>query len=437
MHPPNILYLHSHDTGRYVSPYGHPFRTPHLQRFAEGGVLFRRAFCVNPTCSPSRAALLTGCYPHQNGMLGLAHRGFSLSDMKRHVLHHLRDRAGYRSTLCGVQHVAGPQVGGAGAIGYDTVLPAGPGARVADRAVQWLRDHGSGGPFFMSVGFNETHRAFPDHDPEDDPRYLAPPAPLPDTPETRRDMADYATMAHRLDTCLGRVLDALDGAGLADNTLVIITTDHGLAFPKMKCNLSDAGTGVMLMMRGPGGFLRGGCVDAMVSHLDLYPTICDVAGVEQPEWLEGKSLVPLRSGEADALHEEIFGTVNYHAAYDPQRCVRTDRFKYIRRLDDYPTPVLANIDASPSKDLLISRGFDERPLPREALYDLTFDPHEADNRIDDPALSGVLDDLRDRLERWMQRTDDPALHGPIPAPSGAKVNRQTDPSPDDPPEVVA
>src|SRR5215471_17617747 len=74
---PNILYIHSHDTGRYIQPYGHAVATPHLQRLAEEGVLFRRNFCANPTCSPSRAALLTGCYPHENGMTGLAHRGWS------------------------------------------------------------------------------------------------------------------------------------------------------------------------------------------------------------------------------------------------------------------------------------------------------------------------------------------------------------------------
>ena len=87
---PNILYIHSHDTGRYVQPYGHAIPTPHIQRLAEEGVLFRKAFCAAPTCSPSRASLLTGQCPHSNGMLGLAHRGFSMTDYKRHVAHTLR-----------------------------------------------------------------------------------------------------------------------------------------------------------------------------------------------------------------------------------------------------------------------------------------------------------------------------------------------------------
>src|SRR3982751_5285119 len=113
---PNIVYLHSHDTGRYIQPYGHAIPTPRLQRLAEQGVLFRKAFCAAPTCSPSRASLLTGHCPHNNGMLGLAHRGFSLKDYGEHILHTLRT-AEYRSSLIGIQHLArDPKL-----IGYDEI----------------------------------------------------------------------------------------------------------------------------------------------------------------------------------------------------------------------------------------------------------------------------------------------------------------------------
>jgi N-sulfoglucosamine sulfohydrolase len=114
---PNILYIHSHDTGRYLQPYGCAVPAPNLQRLAGQGVLFRNAFSCAPTCSPSRAGLLTGQWPHQNGMIGLAHRGFSLNDYKKHIVHTLR-AAGYRSVLAGIQHVAAR----AETIGYDTVL---------------------------------------------------------------------------------------------------------------------------------------------------------------------------------------------------------------------------------------------------------------------------------------------------------------------------
>src|SRR6266566_5025024 len=103
--PPNILYLHSHDTGRYVQPYGHPVPTPNIQRLADQGVLFHDAFCAAPTCSASRACLLTGQYGHNNGMMGLAHRGWSLNDYRQHLVHPLHD-AGYHTVLIGEQHVA-------------------------------------------------------------------------------------------------------------------------------------------------------------------------------------------------------------------------------------------------------------------------------------------------------------------------------------------
>src|SRR5947199_3399394 len=114
---PNILYLHSHDTGRYIQPYGYAVRTLNLQKLAEESVLFRQAFDAAPTCSPSRAALLTGQCPHKNGMLGLAHRGFALNNYEQHLLHWLRPH-GYRSTLIGVQHIANDSA----MIGYDEVV---------------------------------------------------------------------------------------------------------------------------------------------------------------------------------------------------------------------------------------------------------------------------------------------------------------------------
>src|SRR5581483_2766702 len=115
---PNILYIHSHDTGRYVQPYGHAVDTPNIQRLAEDGVLFRQAFCTAPTCSPSRASLLTGQYAHSAGMLGLAHRGFALHDYRQHLLHTLR-KVGYYSARVGEEHIARVP----GTVGYDRVAP--------------------------------------------------------------------------------------------------------------------------------------------------------------------------------------------------------------------------------------------------------------------------------------------------------------------------
>jgi arylsulfatase A-like enzyme len=415
---PNILYLHSHDTGRYVQPYGHPVPTPNIQRLADQGVLFREAFCAAPTCSASRACLLTGQYGHNNGMLGLAHRGWSLNDYHQHLVHPLHN-AGYHSVLIGEQHIAKrPDV-----IGFDRVLKIETTRvdTVAPAAIEILAEPPPE-PFFLSVGFFETHRDFLNPPSLRDALYSMPPANLPDTPVTRRDMAAYKASARSLDQGVGSVLEALDAHGLADNTLIVFTTDHGLAFPGAKATLYDRGLGVMLILRGPGGFAGGKVVDALVSHIDVYPTLCELVGIERPDFLQGRSLMPLIRGETASIRDAIFAEMTWHAAYEPQRAVRTERWKYIRRFGERTTPVLANCDDSPSKSLLLSLGWAQRTVAAEQLYDLAFDPNEAANLAEDPAYADVRAQLAGRLEDWMAKTDDPLLHGDPSPPVGAEVN---------------
>lgn len=425
MKRPNILYIHSHDTGRYVQPYGHAVSTPNIQRLAEDGVLFRQAFCANPTCSPSRASLLTGKWAHSCGMLGLVNRGFSMSDYSQHIVHTLRDGADYHSVLGGLQHVA-PDLA---QIGYDRILEGERSPeKIVSRTVDFLKDAPSQ-PFFLDVGFFMTHREFPEPGPDGDPRYCLPPAPIPDTPENRYDMAAYKASARILDNSIGAVLDALDENGLAENTLVICTTDHGLAFPSMKCNLTDHGIGVMLIMRGPGGFTGGKVCDAMVSHIDVLPTICDLLDIAVPGEVQGSSMMPLIRGEMESIHEEIFAEVNYHAAYEPQRAVRTQRWKYIRRYSDRQKPVLPNCDGGPTKDVWMQHGWQDQYVAPEQLYDLIFDPNETHNLVNDSVVAAVFDDMRHRLDRWMDETEDPLLRGPIPPDPGAQLNDPASVSP--------
>ncbi len=433
--PPNILYIHSHDTGRFVQPYGFQVPTPNIQLLADQGVLFREAFCAAPTCSGSRAALLTGQHCHNNGMLGLAHRGWELNDYGQHWVHTLR-RAGYRSTMIGEQHISVDP----GVIGYDEVVEAGTtrAEDVVPQTIEALRRAASAEqPWFMSVGFFETHRDFFAPTSVRDTLYSLPPANLPDVVATRRDMAAFKASARSLDQGIGAVLHALHDFDLVEDTLVLCTTDHGVAFPGAKATLSDRGIGVMMIVRGPGGFSGGKVIDAPVSHLDVFPTLCELAGVAAPEWLQGSSLMPLVRREVDRLHEEIFAEVTFHAAYEPQRTVRTERWKYIRRFDDYPFPVLANCDDSESKDLLVGAGWGQREVPRERLYDLVLDPAEGDNLAGRPEFAEPLAQMRERLEHWMRETDDPLLRGPVAPPAGALVNEQDQVSPAEPLAAVS
>jgi arylsulfatase A-like enzyme len=418
---PNIVYFHSHDTGRYISPYGFAMPTPNYQRLAEDGILFRQAFNAAPTCSPSRAALLTGQSPHASGMLGLAHRGFRLNDPRQHLGMTLRDN-GYRTMLAGVQHVT---TGDRPELGYVEVAAEGDRDcfAIARDAKRMIASAAAGeDPFFLDAGFFETHREYPQVS-ESAGRYVRPPEPLPDSPQTRLDMARYQESVRRLDTALGTVLDTLDSTGVLDDTIIICTTDHGLAFPNMKCNLTDHGTGVLLILRGPVPGMRGGRVsDALVSQIDLFPTLCDYLGIDQPAWLTGKSLRPVISGDADQVNDAIFAEVTYHAAYEPQRAIRTQEWTYIRRFGDRVLPVLPNCDDGESRAYLMQHGWAEQAIPPEQLYDNILDPMQRSNLANDPALASVQDALRERLDRWMLDTGDPLLEGPVPLPPGARAN---------------
>ena len=418
MPPPNIVYLHSHDTGRYVQPYGHQIPTPNIQRIADQGLLFRQAFCAAPSCSGSRACMLTGQWAHVNGMTGLAHRGWELADYRRHIVHPLR-AAGYWSALVGEQHVSADP----GVLGYDHVVDIGTTrvASIAPAALELLRSRPPE-PFFLSIGFFETHREFFEPSSVRDALYGAPPGQLPDTPVTRADMAAFKASARSLDQGVGVVLHGLDEAGLADNTLVVLTTDHGLPFPGAKATLSDRGLGVMLIIRGPGGFHGGHVVDGLISQVDLYPTLLELAGAPVPDGIHGYSLLPVARREGSEGRQELFAELTYHAAYDPQRAIRTDRHKLIRHFGDRLEPVLPNVDDSPSKSLLISAGWGGERRPRLELYDLIMDPAEMRNLAEVDEYSALRYELDQRLHDWMADTDDPLVNGPVPVPAGASVN---------------
>lgn len=434
---PNIVYIHSHDSGRYLQPYGYAVPTPSLQRLAAEGVLFRRAYSAAPTCSPSRAALLTGQCAHKNGMLGLAHRGFALYDYRKHMIHTL-SRAGYKSVLAGLQHIAAEPA----TIGFDQMLPPTKlvpeeqsAATVAPAVVAFLESKPHT-PFFLDVGFQETHREYPQPTRADNPNYILSPVPIMDTPQTRLDMAGHHASARIMDQGVGQIVDALTRTGLLEHTLIISTTDHGIAFPSMKCNLTDDGWGVSLIMHGPGEFRGGVVCDSLISHLDVFPTICDFLEIEKPGWLEGKSFLPILRGEKKEINEEVFAEVNYHASYEPKRAVRTSRWKYIRHYGERKTPVLPNCDDGLTKNLWLDHGWRKHSVPQEELYDLVFDPTEHQNLSTDPVYQTVLEDMRKRLSRWMTATDDPLLRGPVPAPRGAHLNNPDGVSPKEPTEFV-
>ncbi len=417
MSRPNILFIHAHNTGRFVQPYGYDVPTPRMLQLAQQGVLFRQAYTVSPSCTPSRGALLSGQYPHVTGLCGLAHRGWRLRDYRQTLIHLLND-AGYLTVLAGLQHIARDRA----EPGYQLDLqpPGQTGAEVVPGVQRFLQQTHEQ-PWFLDVGLREAHRAYPEPTAADDPRYVRVPPAIPDTPRTREDFAGYRAAARLMDDSFGAVLDALESSGQAENTLVICLADHGLQWPHYMANVTDRGLETFFILRGPGGFTGGKCCDALVSHLDVLPTVCDLAGIATPDWAAGKSLLPLMDGSVDHLHDELFGEQTYHAAYDPQRTIRTRQFRYLRWYGDRRRILMPNIDRGLTRDELVDHGLVESPRPSEALYDLMLDPNEMRDCRDDPRYAQVLADLRQRLDQWMRATNDPLLAGDVPAPPGSQV----------------
>lgn len=434
----NVIYIHTHDSGRIVSPYGYAVPTPSLSEFASDATLFRQAYCVSPTCSPSRAALLTGTYPHENGMLGLAQRGFQL-DCSKHLVPFLNAH-GYQSVLCGIQHEAGWYLDherGAEILGYqkditnptDGYRQEDMGAwdlKNAESAVSFLHSYDSKQPLFLSFGMYSTHRRYPDTiDPTIDENQVIPPYPIPDTPKTREDHARYLTSAKCADACFHNVIQALKDSGLYEESIIIFTTDHGLANPFCKCTLFDSGIGVSLIIRTPNAKTKGKAVDQLVSHIDVFPTLCDLLGFEKPSWLRGTSFANSFEDINAKTRDEIYAEVSYHTSYEPIRCIRNQRYKYIRYYDTkYLQMNLSNIDESLTKDYFMEHDLTKRVKYKEAFYDTIYDMQERCNLLDHEEVADIVKELSDKLDRHMVTTKDPLCDGEITIQPTWKVNKK-------------
>jgi N-sulfoglucosamine sulfohydrolase len=415
----NIIYIHTHDTGRYIQPYGHAIPTPHLMKLAEESTIFRQAFSAAPVCSASRSSLLTGMYPHNHGMVGLAHRGFEIKDYSKHLSRFLSGH-GYLTALCGVQHEIEKKR--SSELGYERMWEQKDDEANALLVADFIREQHDR-PFFLSFGMTNTHKEYPQSHEGINAAYVIPPFPLYDNKLNREEMARYMASAKVVDECVGIVMDALKESGKEEETIVFFTTDHGVALPHMKCSLYDTGIGVSLMMKFAGNPTRGEAVDGMVSQIDLYPTLCDLIGVPHPDWLQGYSMLPLLEGKEAEIRKELYAEVSYHASYEPLRCIRTERYKYIRRFDDHDGIVPSNIDGGIGKDFLMENGLLDIRLDKEMLFDLYHDPTERNNLVAQPASQAVYKDLSGRLDAWMRETDDLLIHGKYPKPTGALINK--------------
>ena len=441
--PPNILLILSDDHSMpYLGVYGnHDLKTPHLDSLARHGVRFDRAYTAAPQCVPSRATILTG-----RNVLDIRMSRFS-APLPRDVptIPEFLDSVGYYTGICGRHfHLDGsviqaPQTQEVHQK-YDMItfpdrvdyLRTGKDNEVLGQFQTFLDEVPETAPFFMWMNYSDPHRRFTADSYEPDPTQLTIPGGMPDTEEVRQDLAQHYGEIMRLDAHVGQVLNELRQRGLAENTVVIFMGDNGAALLRGKGTLYDLGLHVPLIVAGP--TVDGATVsEAMVSGIDVAPTILELAGMPVPNIMSGQSFLPALRGQDYAGHAYIFATRVPHSSglptstlyFDLSRTVFDRRYKLIyHALWQLPyDPVdfnnhlmwkdLAKRAKAGTLEEKYVRAFFSEPRSMFEVYDLKNDPYELNNLSDHPEYADVEQRLKEALHEWMILNED---YIPLPIP---------------------
>jgi len=407
---PNILWLISEDTSPDIGCYGNTLvRTPNIDRLAAEGAKFTNAFVTAPVCSASRSCFMTGMYQTSIGAHNhRSHRndGYALPAPVAVITEYFR-RAGYLTSNC-----AGLSYKRAGKTDWN-FAPAGP----AFDGTDWS-ERRPGQPFFAQINFNMTHREFKrDKNNPVDPAKVELPPYYPDHPVTRRDWADYLEAMQVLDTEIGVVLQWLQKERELDNTIILYFGDNGRPHVRGKQWLYEGGIRVPMIVRWPGVIKPGTVVDDLVSTVDFAPTFLTAAGIEPPEHLQGYNVL----GEKKRTREYIFAARDRcDGTVDRIRCVRSQRYKYIRnyRPDfpymqfnaykklQYPVVTVLQVLHKEGKLTPDQAKFMASVRPREEFYDLQEDPHELNNLAESRAHSSARRAHSVKLDEWIKATGD-------------------------------
>ena len=425
---PNILVIISEDNGQELGCYGNPHvKTPILNGLASEGVRFHNAYVPQAGCSQSRAAYLTGLYPHQNGQIGLATWKFRMyNEAQPNLVRSLHD-AGYRTGIIGKIHV-NPTT--AFPFDFKRITTS----NFARQNLEKYAEEASGffaessRPFFLAVNYPDAHRPFTKQV-DGLPREPLTGADVPplnymglDSPQLRTETANYYNCMNRLDHLIGDLLSQLKKSGQDKDTLVVYFGDHGADLLRGKRTSYEGGVRVPMIIRWPGHTAPGTVRNELVSTLDLMPTLLEAAGVHGPEKLPGRSLAPLFQNDAVKWREHLYTEYHLHSAHNffPQRTVRDARYKLIQNL--HPDEI------NPGYTFTINRFFEGLPQiiqaaprkvrtayrlmekpPEYELYDLLKDPWEFENLAADPQHHATLQKLREKLDQWRVETNDPLL----------------------------
>jgi uncharacterized sulfatase len=443
---PNILFAIADDASwPHMSAYGCKFiSTPAFDRIAREGALFNNCFTPTPKCSPSRAALLTGKNPWQ---LEDAANHFGLFPAKFKVFPDVLESAGYAVGHTGKgwgpgnfqkggfkRNPAGPGWNGA------KLTPPTSGISDNDYAANFqafLQSREKDQPFCFWYGGHEPHRLYEPGSGLKAGKKLSDVtlSPyFPDSDEIRSDILDYALEIEWFDKQFGRMLEMLKTAGELENTLIVVTADNGMPFPRVKGHVFEDACHLPLAMRWGGVIKAGRTIDDLVSFIDIAPTFLDAAGVAPSQPMTGRSLVEVlksdASGQIDPARVQVVlgreredlgrpGDVGY-----PVRSLRTREWFYSRNFapDRWPAgdpeTGYSDIDASPTKKLIVDRGEADRfhqlalaKRPAEELYNLTTDPHCVANLAENQSSSVVKARMWAELEGLLKQQQDPRVLG--------------------------
>ena len=410
---PNIVLIHCHDLGDYFGAYGgNSAITPTLDELAGEGVVLDAHFAAAPQCSPSRASMMTGLNPHRHGLMGLQNGGvWNMSTEIPTIANLLRDR-GYQTASFGTWHISADLDAHGIEISDDATICE----EATANALAFLDERDPGKPFFLLAGFFEPHREYTDRwDDLQDPTTLEIPPYLPDIAATRDEMSRFYGDVSRVDRSVGEILRRLDTNGLRDDTLLIFTTDHGIAMPLAKGTLYDPGLKIGAIIRWPGQIPARERLSQLTSNVDLLPTILEAVGFgdDIPDGLDGQSLLTALTDGAESDRDAIFVEMTWHDFYEPIRAIRTARHKLIRNFEVRDgMQGAADIRHSP---IIPHMRWELRewPRPEYELYDLEADPHERHNIAGEAAAAEIETDLKARLNQYLEATGDPILEGPI------------------------
>lgn len=455
---PNILFVISDDQSyAYASANGAKFvRTPNFDRVCREGVRFTAAYTLSPGCAPSRAGILTGRYPWELREAG-THASSFPADLK--VYPDLLAASGYAIGSAGKgwgpgnwkitgrpHNPAGPSDGDDKKKSKDAAVDSSAKPKrspLAEKFARFLKARPDGKPFCYWVGAAEPHRSFAKASGLEAGKKLTDavvPAFLPDVPEVRSDLLDYAVEIETFDKQLGELLALLEESGVYRNTLVVVTSDNGMPFPRGKALNYEAGTHMPLAISWPAAVPGGSTVDDLVSLVDLAPTYLEAAGVARPENFRGRSLVSLlksgKSGHVEPERTAVYSSRERHSSsrYEnwtyPIRSLRTREFLYIRNfqptrwpsgdpVDADGEPAYTDIDAGPTKTWMIEHKDDPKvrllfdaavaKRPAEELYDVQADPENLHNLAADPKHAAALKKLRAEMEATLTATGDPRM----------------------------